>query len=79
MKTEREDRKRTFNQMLDKSKNVVADELLFTATNEFFKNMTREDILDWANTCMKFVYEDLGYTKDQVLHSVIHLDEKTPQ
>lgn len=78
MKTEREDRKRTFNQMLDKSKNVVADELLFTATNEFFKNMTREDILDWANTCMKFVYEDLGYTKDQVLHSVIHLDEKTP-
>ncbi len=78
MKTERDDRKRTFNQMLDKSKNIVADELLFTATNEFFKNMTREDILDWANTCMKFVYEDLGYAKDQVLHSVIHLDEKTP-
>lgn len=78
MKTERDDRKRTFNQMLDKSKNVVADELLFTATNEFFKDMTREDIIDWANTCMEFVYEDLGYTKEQVLHSVIHLDEKTP-
>ena len=78
MKTERDDRKRTFNQMLDKSKNVVADELLFTATNEFFKDMTKEDILDWANTCMEFVYEDLGYTKNQVLHSVIHLDEKTP-
>lgn len=77
MKTEREDRKRTFNQMLNKSKNVVADELLFTATNEFFKDMTKEDILDWANTCMEFVYEDLGYTKDQVLHSVVHLDEKT--
>ena len=78
MKTERDDRKRTFNQMLDKSKNVVADELLFTATNEFFKEMTREDILDWANTCMEFVYNDLGYTKEQVLHSVIHLDEATP-
>ena len=78
MKTERGDRKRTFNQMLDKSQNVVADELLFTATNEFFKDMTKEDILDWANTCMEFVYEDLGYTKDQVLHSVVHLDEKTP-
>ena len=78
MKTEREDRKRTFKQMLDKSQNVVADELLFTATNEFFKDMTKEDILDWANTCMEFVYEDLGYTKDQVLHSVVHLDEKTP-
>ncbi len=45
MKTERDDRKRIFNQMLDKSKNVVADELLFTATNEFFKNMTKEDEL----------------------------------
>lgn len=78
MKTEREDRKKTFNQMLNKSKNVVADELLFTATNEFFKDMTKEDILDWANTCMDFVYEDLGYTKEQVLHSVVHLDEKTP-
>lgn len=78
MKTERDDRKRTFNQMIDKSKNVVADELLFTATNEFFKDMTKEDIIDWANTCMDFVYEDLGYKKEQILHSVIHLDEKTP-
>ena len=77
-KTEREDRKKTFRQMLDKSNNVVADELLFTATNEFFKDMTRDDIKDWANTCMEFVYEDLGYTKDQILHSVVHLDEKTP-
>lgn len=35
-KTERTDRKNTFNQMLNKSRNVVADELLFTANNEFF-------------------------------------------
>lgn len=35
-KTERIDRKKTFNQMLNKSRNVVADELLFTANNEFF-------------------------------------------
>ncbi len=40
--------------------------------------MTKDDILDWANTCMEFVYEDLGYEKEQVLHSIIHLDEKTP-
>ncbi len=44
MKTIREDRKRTFRQMLDRSKSVVADELLFTATHNFFKDMTREDI-----------------------------------
>ena len=77
-KTERVDRKKTFNQMLNKSGNVVADELLFTATSEFFKKMTIDDIKIWANTCMEFVYNDLGYTKEQVLHSVVHLDEKTP-
>ena len=78
MKKERTDRKKTFNQMLNNSKNVVADELMFTATNEFFKDMNKEQILDWANTCMEFVYKDLGYKKEQVLHSTIHLDEKTP-
>ncbi len=78
MKHERPDRRRTFKQMLDKSKNVVADELLFTATHKFFENMSKEDIKKWADTCMEFVYNDLGYTKDQVLHAVVHMDEKTP-
>ena len=78
MKTEREDRKKTFKQMLDKSNNVIADELLFTATNEFFNNMTKEDIKEWADTCMEFVYNDLGYKKEQVLHATVHMDEKTP-
>ena len=78
MKNERDDRKKTYREMLDKSKNVVADELLFTASNEFFKNMTRDDIKNWANTCMEFVYEDLGYKKEQFLHATVHLDEKTP-
>ena len=78
MKNERSDRRKTFNQMLNKSKNVVADELLFTATHKFFDNMSREDIRKWADTCMEFVYEDLGYTKEQVLHATVHLDEETP-
>ncbi len=78
MKTEREDRKKTFNKMLNKSRNVVADELLFTATNDFFKNMSNDNLLKWANTCMEFVYEDLGYKKEQVLHATLHVDEKTP-
>ena len=77
-KTEREDRKKKFNVMLDKSRNVVADELLFTATNNFFRNMSNEDLMKWANTCMEFVYEDLCYTKEQVLHAILHVDEKTP-
>ena len=78
MKTEREDRKRTFKQMLDRSNNVVADELLFTATNTFFKEMNKDDIRKWADTCMEFVYKDLGYKKEQILHATVHMDEKTP-
>ena len=78
MKTEREDRKRTFTEMLNKSKSVVADELMFTATHKFFNNMSKKEIMRWADTCMDFVYNDLGYTKDQVLHATIHLDELTP-
>lgn len=64
--------------MLDDSNSVVADELMFTSDNEFFKNMSKKDIKKWADTCMEFVYNDLGYTKEQVLHSVVHMDEKTP-
>lgn len=77
-KTEREDRKRSYTEMVNKSKSVVADELLFTATNNFFKDKDQDFILEWANTCMDFVYNDLGYTKEQILHSTLHLDEETP-
>ena len=76
--TQREERKKNFSQMVDDSKSVVADELLFTSDTEFFKGMSKSKLMKWANTCMDFVYEDLGYTKDQILHSTIHLDEKTP-
>ena len=78
MKTERADRKKRYHEMLNSSKNCVADELIFTATHTFFDGMSREQIKEWADTCMEFVYKDLGYTKEQVLHSVVHLDEETP-
>lgn len=77
-KTERENRKKSFNQMLDDSNSVIADELLFTSNKEFFENMTNEEINEWANCCMDFVYEDIGYEKWQILNATIHLDEKTP-
>lgn len=32
--------------------------------------------MKWANTRMEFVYENLGYKKEQVLHFTIHLDKK---
>ena len=77
-KTIREDRKKSYYKMLNDARNVVADELLFTSDSLFFKDKSKEEILRWANTCMEFVYNDLGYTKEQVLHSTIHMDEKTP-
>ncbi len=78
MKTERNDRKKKYHEMLNSSKNCVADELIFTATHTFFEGMTKEQIKEWADTCMEFVYKDLGYKKEQILHATVHLDEKTP-
>ena len=78
MKTERTDRVKKYHEMLNSSKNCVADELVFTATHTFFDGMSREQIKDWADTCMEFVYKDLGYKKEQILHATVHLDEKTP-
>ena len=78
MKTERDDRKRTFRQMVDKSKSVVADELVFTATHTFFNDMSKEKIKNWADSCMEFVHFGLGYEDNQILHATLHMDEKTP-
>ena len=78
MKTERNDRKKRYHEMLNSSKNVVADELVMTASHNFFKDMSREQIKEWAYTCMDFVYNDLGYKKEQILHATVHLDELTP-
>lgn len=62
--------------MVDDANSVVADELLFTSDTDFFKDMNKRQI-KWADTGMEFVYEDLGYTKEQILHATLHLDEKT--
>ena len=77
-KTERKERQRSYTQMLNQSRNCVADELLFTASPKFFENMNNDDLMKWVNTCMDFVYNDLGYKKEQILHATIHLDEKSP-
>ena len=78
MKNIRSDRKKSFARMINDSKSVVADEMIFTSDYDFFENMSKEDILKWANESMKFVYEDLGYTKEQIIQVTLHMDEKTP-
>ena len=78
MKSTRENRRKSFNKMLDDSNSVVADELIFTATNEYFKEKDTDTIKKWGNTCLDFVYKDLGYEKWQILNATIHMDETTP-
>ena len=78
MKTIRSDRKKSFYEFVNNSKGVVADEMIFTSDEEFFKNMSHEDMMKWATESINFVIEDLGYKKEQILHATLHLDEKTP-
>ena len=74
----RSDRKKSFYQMVNDSKSVVADEILFTSDKIFFDSLSEEELMKWANTVLDFVYEDLGYKKEQIIHATLHMDEKTP-
>lgn len=78
MKNARSDRKKSFYQMVNDSKSVVADEILFTSDKIFFDSLSKEELMKWANTVLDFVYEDLGYKKEQIIHATLHMDEKTP-
>lgn len=46
MRTIRQDRYKTFDQMIDDSKSCVADEMIFTSGPEFFKDMSKEETLE---------------------------------
>lgn len=64
--------------MVNDSKSVVADEILFTSDKIFFDSLSEEELMKWTNTVLDFVYEDLGYKKEQVIHATLHMDETTP-
>lgn len=78
MKDTRSDRKKSFYQMVNDSKSVVADEILFTSDKIFFDSLSEEELMKWANTVLDFVYGDMGYKKEQIIHATLHMDEKTP-
>ena len=52
--------------------------MIFTSDTDFFNKLNKDEIMKWANTCMEFIYNDLGYKKEQILHATLHMDEKTP-
>lgn len=78
MKHTRSDRVKSFEQYVNSSKNNVGTELLFTSDEEFFKGMDRADIQKWAESSLEFVTNDIGIPKSNIIHAVVHLDEKTP-
>lgn len=78
MKTMRADRIKTFDQHINSSKNDIACEMIFTSDNEFFKDMNKDDIKKWAEKSLDFVTKDIGIERKNIIHAVVHMDEKTP-
>jgi hypothetical protein len=78
METMRSDRVKTFEQYINTSKNNVGTEMIFTSDEDFFKSMSREEIKEWAQESLKFVTDNIGIKEENIIHAVVHMDEKTP-
>lgn len=78
MKNMRADRVKSFDRYINDAKNDIAFEMLFTSDEAFFKDMTRNDIVKWAKTTLEFVKKDIGIDPKNIIHAVVHMDEKTP-
>ena len=67
-----------------KSKNVDEEYLdTFYRTfdevkDKFFDGLNRNDIKKWAEKSLDFVTKDLGIERRNILHAIVHMDEKTP-
>ena len=55
---------------------VMMIETLITASPELFREMSREEMMDFMKRAYTFVAERVG--EDNIVSAVIHLDEKTP-
>lgn len=78
MSTERKDRVKSFENKINSAKSDVACEFLFTSDEDFFKGKSKEEIKTWANESLDFVKKEIGIEEDNILHAVVHMDEKTP-
>ena len=52
--------------------------MLFTSDDKFFENMNKDQIRQWAQESLNFVTKDIGIKKENIIHAVVHMDEKTP-
>lgn len=55
---------------------VTMVELLFTASPEFFENMTPNEVRSYFQKCYEFACNKYG--KENIIAADVHLDEKTP-
>jgi hypothetical protein len=78
MQSMRSDRITSFEKSLNTSKSDVACEMIFTSDEEFFKGMNKADIKNWAETSLDFATKEIGLSKNNIIHAIVHLDEKTP-
>lgn len=78
MESMRSDRVKTFEQYVNSSKNNVGTEMIFTSDEDFFQSMSKEEIKEWAQESLKFVTDNIGIKKENIIHAIVHMDEKTP-
>lgn len=78
MKSTRESRRKSFRDKINEDKADVACEFMMSASPEYFEGKSRKEVREWAETSLKFVTDKIGINKDNVLHAVVHMDEKTP-
>lgn len=55
---------------------VTMVELLFTASHEFFENMTPNEVRSYFQSCYEFACKKYG--KENIIAADVHLDERTP-
>lgn len=60
----------------DRKNGVVLCELLFSASHDFLKNMSPNDIRQYFQKCYEWGCKKYG--KENVVSAMVHLDEKTP-
>lgn len=78
MKTTRKSRQKSFSQKINDDKADVACEFLLSASPEYFEGKSRDEIEKWAKTSLDFITEKIGIEEKNVLHAVVHMDEKNP-
>ena len=78
METTRKSRQKSFHDKINDDKADVACEFLMSATPEYFEGMSHERIREWGKSSLDFVTDEIGIDKDNILHAVVHMDEKTP-